>query len=193
MILPLVFIMGTIITTIPFNAAADGDSQADRAIEKITQYLKARKVGMPEERLKAIIHRVYNESEERDIDYRLALAVITVESNFKHDAVSNMGARGLFQLKPSLAKYIAKDAGVKYNGEGCLQEPDKNIKLGVYHLSKLVEDYKDLQTVLHAYNVGVTRANSEAKKGLPKTNFTKKVLKEYRQNMTILPNRESLD
>jgi len=34
------------------------------------------------------------------------------------------------QVKPSLAKYIAKDAGISVKGTTCLAEPEKNVRLG---------------------------------------------------------------
>jgi len=44
---------------------------------------------------------VYVESKSHEVDYRLVLAVMKVESNFRLDAVSPKGARGLLQIKPS--------------------------------------------------------------------------------------------
>ncbi|MGD0230412.1 MAG: lytic transglycosylase domain-containing protein [Syntrophorhabdales bacterium] len=170
------------------SASAKDESDKNALVERIVAYLKGKDVGMGEDKLKAVVHKVCDESREHDLDYRLALAVIKVESNFKRDVVSPKGARGLFQIKPSLAKYIAKDAGVKWNGEQCLHEPDKNIKLGIYHLSKLVDDFESLPTALHAYNVGTGRAKARPfGKAEPKTAFTKRVMKEYQKNISVLP------
>ncbi len=186
---PMVLLAGTALSGFSFNHFAfDPDRQKNAVIEKIVAYLKGKNVDMQEDKLKAVVHTVYDQSQKRDIDYRLALAVITVESNFKGQSVSNKGARGLFQIKPSLARYIAKDAGVAYSGDNCLHESDKNIKLGVYHLSKLVDDFKNLPTALHAYNVGETRTKARmARKGVPKNTFTKRVMKEYQKNISVLP------
>jgi soluble lytic murein transglycosylase len=172
-----------------FQAAhAAGKPEKTAAVEKTVAYLKGKNIGIAEDNLKAVVHAVYDQSRQRDLDYRLALAVIEVESNFKKDVVSQKGARGLFQIKPSLAKYIAKDAGVAFDGSECLHEPDKNIKLGVYHLSKLVEDFKDLPIALHAYNAGASKLKGRtAKSGEPRTPFAKRVLKEYEKNLSVLP------
>ncbi|OPY65093.1 MAG: lytic murein transglycosylase [Syntrophorhabdaceae bacterium PtaU1.Bin034] len=192
---PIVFFTGAALTGIPFeNAFANGSAEKNVVIERIVAYLKGKDVDMKEDKLKAVVHKVYDEAEQYDLDYRLALAVIKVESNFKHDVVSRKGARGLFQIKPSLAKYIAKDAGVTLNGDQSLHEPDKNIKLGLYHLSKLVEDFKNLPTALHAYNVGITKTKARrAGKGEPNTTFTKRVLKEYEKNLSVLPERDDTE
>jgi soluble lytic murein transglycosylase len=188
------FLFGTCFTALSYRLAlARAEAEKSEVIEQIVTYLKGRKVDIGDDKLKAMVNSIYKESQQADLDYRLALAVVQVESNFKHDVVSNKGARGLFQIKPSLAKYIAKDAGVNYNGDRCLQEPDKNIKLGVYHLSKLVDDFKSLPTALHAYNAGTSRIKSRTSKNEPKTAFTKRVLKEYEKNMSVLPDVDMSD
>ena len=162
-------------------------------VDRIVAYLKGKHVDMKEDSLKAVVHTVCDESQQRDLDYRLALAVIKVESNFKQDVVSEKGARGLFQIMPSLARYIAKDAGVKYNGSQCLHEPDNNIKLGVYHLSKLVGEFESLPTALHAYNVGAGKVKARAPDAdEPKTAYTRKVLREYKKNLRVLPDADDV-
>ena len=174
-------------------ASADGESERNAAIERIVSYLKGKKVSMKEDELKAVVHTVYDQSQQHDLDYRLVLALIKVESNFRQDAVSH-GSRGLFQMKPATAKRVARDAGIAWNGTESLHEPDNNIKLGVYHLSKLVENFKSVTTALHAYNKGVGSVKARpAGKGEPKTAFTRRVLKEYEKNLSVLPDSGELD
>ncbi len=176
------------------SASANGEPEKNAVIERIVAYLKGKKVDMREDKLKAVVHTVCDEAQQRDLDYRLALAVIKVESNFKQDVVSRKGASGLFQIKPSLAKYIPKNAGVTWNGSQCLHEPDNNIKLGVYHLSKLVEEFKGLPSALHAYNVGTGKLRTRPPGAdEPTTAFTKRVLKEYEKNLSVLPDADELD
>jgi len=176
------------------GASANGGSERNAVVDGIVAYLKGKHVDMKEDKLKAIVNIVCDEARQRDLDYRLALAVIKDESNFKQDAVSEKGAEGLFQIMPSLARYIAKDAGVKCNGTQCLREPDNNIKLGVYHLSKLVGDFENLPTALHAYNVGTDKAKArDPNADEPKTEFTKRVLTEYKTNLSRLPGGEQLE
>ena len=116
----------------------------DDAIENIASYLKEQMPEEPEDVVRDIANYVYTESKERDLDYRLVLAVMKVESNFKQDAVSSKGARGLLQIKPSLGRGIAETLGVTWSGDRILHEPEKNIKFGVYHLSQLIEDFETL-------------------------------------------------
>ncbi len=191
---PVVLLMVAMVGFTNKTAQALDESEKSAVVEQVVSYLKGKNVDMREDKLKEVIHTVCDESQQHDLDYRLALAVIKVESNFNHDVVSRKGARGLFQIKPSLAKYIAKDAGVTWNGTKCLHEPDNNIKLGIYHLSKLVEDFKNLPAALHAYNAGESRIRArQAGNGEPKSAYTKRVLKEYRNNISVLPEMDESD
>jgi Transglycosylase SLT domain len=76
----------------------------------------------------------------------LITAVISVESNFDHAAVSQKGARGLMQLMPRTAALI---------GVRDLHDPDENIDAGASHLRAMLDTFKgDLPLALAAYNAG---------------------------------------
>ena len=176
---------------LPASAEEEEESPQQAVVQQIIQFIKGKNVRLRDETLTRMANTVYQESQLHEIDYRLVLAVIKVESNFRHDAVSNRGARGLMQIKPSLAKYIAKDAGISYSGHECLSEPENNIRLGVYHLSQLMEDFKDMATALHAYNTGPAKLKGKLFKNKePKNKFSKHVLSEYRKNIEVLPDIE---
>jgi soluble lytic murein transglycosylase len=111
-----------------------------------------------------------------------------VESNFKSEAISRKGARGLLQIKPSLAKYISKDMGIEVEEVTVLHEPEKNIKIGVNYLSKLIDMFENLTSALHAYNVGPAKVKKTGTvTPAPSTRFTKKVMNEYDQIVEVLP------
>ncbi|MBP8625696.1 MAG: lytic transglycosylase domain-containing protein [Syntrophorhabdaceae bacterium] len=159
-----------------------------RIEKEIVAFLKDEKVNIPEERLLSIARMVYRTSKNHNLDYRLMLAIMKVESNFRHDAISPKGARGLFQVKPSLARYIADDAGVHWSGNNTLDEPEKNIKIGVYFFSQLLKDFESLNLALHAYNMGPTKLKKILTEN---TSYSKKfsnlVIKEYKRISSILP------
>jgi soluble lytic murein transglycosylase len=177
-------------------AAQKGDKEVrgdeKRPIDDIVRYLKQEGVGLSDEKLMALAGHVYQESLVNEVDYRLVLAVMKIESNFKGEAVSSKGARGLLQVKPSLAKDICKDAGVQWTGNDTLHEPDKNIKLGVYHLGQLIEDFGNIAHALYAYNTGSTRAkaNISNNKNRPTPRFARMVMQEYERNASVLPHPE---
>ena len=167
---------------------AEHAAEEHKAIDSIVNYLVEHSVGLSDEVLREIAHYVYAESKEHDVDYRLVLAVMKVESNFKMDAVSPKGARGLLQIKPSLGRGIAETLGVTWSSDRILHEPENNIKFGVYHLSQLIDDFETLPWALYAYNSGSTKARQlAAKQKKPGLRFAKAVLTEYEKTITVLP------
>lgn len=86
-------------------------------------------------------------------DYRpsLIMALIIVESEGRHDAISRKGAIGLMQLMPATAKAM----GVKDPAD-----PFQNILAGTKYLRELERNYGFTSTneALVAYNMGPTRA-----------------------------------
>jgi soluble lytic murein transglycosylase len=157
-------------------------------INQITSYVKTENENLSDTELRTIAKIVYDESLKKKLDYRLVLAIMKVESNFRYAAISRKGARGLLQVKPSLAKYIAQDVGVHWKGDTTLDEPDKNIKIGVHFFSQLVKDFESINMALHAYHVGPTRLREiVAEKKKPEKRYLNLVLNEYDRNKSILP------
>jgi soluble lytic murein transglycosylase len=184
--IPIIAITFVALTSV---SASGSESRHENIItNEIMQYLKNNKVRASDEKLKKIATSVYEEAKDNEIDYRLVLAVMKVESNFRSDAISKKGARGLLQIKPSLAKYVSKETGVSIKSPKCLDEPEKNIRIGVSHLSWLIEKFENLNTALHAYNVGMGKAKKAVSEDDgPDTRFTRKVLAEYRLIKNTLP------
>jgi soluble lytic murein transglycosylase-like protein len=76
----------------------------------------------------------------------LVLAVVSVESGFRPEAVSPKGAQGLMQLMPRTAESLGVDDAF---------DPEQNLDAGVRHLEALVRLYDgDLTRALAAYNAG---------------------------------------
>jgi soluble lytic murein transglycosylase len=160
----------------------------ETVIGKIADYMKEEDATIAENKLRSVARMIYEESEDYGVDYRLILAIVKIESNFKHNAVSSKGARGLLQVKPSLAKFIARDIGMQWGGPKTLDEPDKNIKIGVRMFSGLVENFDNITMALHAYHVGPAKLKAIlSEKRKPDKGFINLVLKEYKRNKSILP------
>lgn len=167
------------------------ETTKERTIQRIVEHLEGENANLnfDDDDLRRVARILYEESKQYDVDYRLVLAVIKVESNFKPDAVSSRGARGLLQLKPSVAKFIAGNVGIKWQGSKTLDEPEKNIKIGIHHLSGLIDDFESLHMALHAYHVGPSRLKELlSEKGRLNKRFLNLVLAEYSRNRSILPN-----
>jgi soluble lytic murein transglycosylase len=187
--LAFILIISVVLVTFTIVSASSSESKGKSIITgEIVQYLKDKKVRASDDKLRTIADSVYEEAKDYEIDYRLVLAVMKVESNFKSNAISKKGARGLLQIKPSLARYVSKETGVAIKSPKCLDEPEKNIRIGVSHLSWLMEKFENLNTALHAYNVGLGKVKpSSSEEDGPDTRFTRKVLTEYHMIKTILP------
>ena len=91
------------------------------------------------------------------IDKALIFAFIRQESRFKPHAKSRRGARGLMQLMPQTARFIAKLEGINRIQKKELMNPHINISLGQSYLHHLITDENignNLFFLLAAYNAG---------------------------------------
>jgi soluble lytic murein transglycosylase len=97
---------------------------------------------------------IRQQASAKELDPSLLAAVIYAESKFR-DATSHAGARGLMQITPATAKYIAHLSGGTAFEQGDLATPQVNIAYGSYYLRYLLRRY-DGNTVLAlaAYNGG---------------------------------------
>jgi soluble lytic murein transglycosylase-like protein len=108
------------------------------------------------------------------LDPDLVLAVISVESAFRKDAVSPKGARGLMQLMPGTARELGvKDAF----------DPAQNLDAGTRYLNSLLAEFKgDVRLAIAAYNAGPNAVKRH--RGVPPYRETRqhveKVLERYR-------------
>lgn len=97
---------------------------------------------------------IRQQASAKELDPSLLAAVIYAESRFR-DATSHAGARGLMQITPETARYIARLSGGTRFEQGDLSTPQINISYGAYYLRYLLERY-DGNTILAlaAYNGG---------------------------------------
>ena len=91
------------------------------------------------------------------IDQALIFAFIRQESGFNAKAKSHVGARGLMQLMPRTASYVAGDRSLRHSDRNRLFDPEFNVELGqkyVDHLLKTDIVNGDLFKLAVAYNAG---------------------------------------
>jgi soluble lytic murein transglycosylase len=104
---------------------------------------------------------IRRESERRGVDPFLVAGLIRQESRFDKEAVSSVGALGLMQLMPATARYLDRNRRLSREQ---IQEPERNIRLGVLHLSQLLGRFDgDVEKAVAAYNGGGTRVARWAK------------------------------
>ncbi len=89
----------------------------------------------------------------------LLYSVARQESAFAESARSPAGAMGLMQLMPTTAKSTARKAGLQYRKTDLLN-PGKNIQLGSFYLTELLQRYQGNRVLaLAAYNAGPYRVD----------------------------------
>jgi soluble lytic murein transglycosylase len=97
---------------------------------------------------------IRQQAAEKGVNPALVAAVIYEESRFR-DQTSHAGARGLMQITPDTADFIARLSG----GSGFVQEdlgtPQINIAYGTYYLRYLLDRYDGNEALaVAAYNAG---------------------------------------
>jgi soluble lytic murein transglycosylase len=95
--------------------------------------------------------------------------------------VSEKGAKGLMQIMPYVAQSLSQQLGIEWSGDRTLFNPYLNIRIGIYYLSQLILDFKDVEVALTAYNYGPTYVKGliERKERIPH-NYSRKVLTAYK-------------
>ena len=91
------------------------------------------------------------------IDPALIHAIARQESRFDVKAESRSGARGLMQIMPKTARYVADKHGVQLHRIDDLLQPDMNLNLGQHYVRDLLKHPNvkgDLVSMIIAYNAG---------------------------------------
>jgi soluble lytic murein transglycosylase len=114
---------------------------ADKAVQEISLPLRHEDV-------------IRQQARDKGLDPSLIAGVIYVESRFR-DQTSHAGAKGLMQILPSTADYIARKSGGTAFEQGDLASPQINIAYGSWYLRYLLEHYHGNELLaLAAYNAG---------------------------------------
>jgi len=122
-------------------AAAILSPWADRAVKEVTLPLRHDDV-------------IRQQAADKQLDASLIAGVIYVESRFR-DQTSHAGAKGLMQLMPETADYIAHKSGGTEFVQGDLADAQINISYGSWYLRYLQEKYHgNVILTLAAYNAG---------------------------------------
>jgi soluble lytic murein transglycosylase len=102
---------------------------------------------------------IRQQASDKDLDAALIAAVIYEESRFR-DQTSHAGARGLMQITPETAAFIAKRSGGVLFEQSDLATPQINIAYGAWYLRFLIDHYDGNETLaVAAYNAGLTNVD----------------------------------
>ena len=98
---------------------------------------------------------IRQQASDKGLDPALIAAVIYEESRFR-DQTSRAGARGLMQITPDTADFIANHSGGYRFKQSDLATPQINISYGSYYLRYLIDHYGGSETLaVAAYNAGL--------------------------------------
>jgi soluble lytic murein transglycosylase len=102
---------------------------------------------------------IRQQAREKHVDAALIAAVIYEESKFR-DRTSHAGARGLMQITPRTADFIAHRSGGTRFQQDDLSTPQINIAYGTYYLRYLIDRYEGNESLaIAAYNAGETNVD----------------------------------
>jgi soluble lytic murein transglycosylase len=91
------------------------------------------------------------------VDQALLFAFMRQESGFNTKAKSSVGARGLMQLMPRTASFVAQDRSLRRSNRSKLFDPEFNLELGQRYVGHLLDHELingDLFRLAVAYNAG---------------------------------------
>jgi soluble lytic murein transglycosylase len=110
----------------------------------------------------------------------LVLALIEQESHFRPKVSGPRGSIGLMQIRPYVAKDIAKRHNIPWQGIRTLTDPVKNVRLGTIYLAEMRKRFDDTNLAMAAYNIGPTAVSRRLRRGLSvKGPYVKGVLRRY--------------
>jgi soluble lytic murein transglycosylase-like protein len=137
----------------------------DQTIREIVAFLEKQETDLAQVAPHALAEVIYDEAVRYNHDPKVILALIGIESSFRNSSVSARGAKGLMQIMPYVAEAVAQELRIEWKGDQTLFDPLLNIRMGIYYLKMLMDDFQDLVLALTAYNYGPTYIRSFLDKG----------------------------
>lgn len=91
---------------------------------------------------------------DNGIEPAYVASVVLAESSYRADAVSSVNAQGLMQILPDTGEWLSGKFNEEYV-EGCLFDPDTNLRYGCWYLGWLMDRYDgDMSCASSAYHQG---------------------------------------
>jgi len=153
----------------PTGDDGSGTSIAERA--RLATVARRGTWSLDDEKVRAVSKYVEQAARDNRLRADFIYGIIWVESRFNPEAVSPVGARGLMQLMPKTATYLAEC--IDWRGRVDSFDPEFNIVAGSYYIARLVSQFGgDEEVALAAYNAGPTNVNRWLRgDGLPKVSI----------------------
>jgi membrane-bound lytic murein transglycosylase MltF len=133
-----------------------------RCQERILQLVQAHRRSAETSWQRRLAEAIYYESLAAGVDPLTVASIVATESSFKSRAVSHAGAVGLMQLRPFVARDLARRHSVQWQGRETLHSPEFNLRLGILYYKELIARFGgDELLALTAYNMGPTRVSRQ--------------------------------
>lgn len=150
-------------------------------LSRIVNIVSSNNSQLESETIYDIAKSIYEISLKYKFNPFLVCALIKVESDFITDSVSDSYAYGLCQVRRFIAKELAENLDIDWDGaEKTLLNPEKNIQIGIHYLAMLYDDFGDMKLALTAYNYGPFKVQEFISQDDDIPNgYTEKILKYY--------------
>ncbi len=103
-------------------------------------------------------------------------AIIRQESQFRSEAVSPAGARGLMQVMPATGEWVARNIRLRGFDAGKLYDSDTGINIGTWYIGSLMKRFKgDPVLVAAAYNAGPEAVSRWSMNGMDRDEFVESI------------------
>lgn len=146
----------------PLPVAVAAEPSGDQAIIESVLARRAPDLGLTLRRQLALA--IGEEAVRAGYDPLLIVAIIDVESDFDDGAVSEKGARGLMQMKPSTLQFLAEQQGIHLSRDEITSDPSVQVRLAIRYLRQLQDRFGgQLDYALMAYNAGPARIRQAIK------------------------------
>jgi soluble lytic murein transglycosylase len=96
---------------------------------------------------------------QNDLDEAWVYGLMRQESRFVTAAKSDAGARGLMQIMPATARWVARRLGMRDYRNSSIHQMETNFTLGTYYMKSMLSRFNNNPVLATAaYNAGPTRA-----------------------------------
>ncbi len=156
------------------NRSKSGSVSERGTVAERTRAVTMRRRGswsLTSDKVRDVSSLVTRAARENRLPEDLIYGIIWVESRFNPKAVSPVGARGLMQLMPRTADYLADC--IDWRGRARSFDPKFNVAAGSYYIARLIKQFRgDEDLALAAYNAGPTKVRRWLNgSGLPKVSI----------------------
>jgi len=167
-------------STSALQPAAPGAEPKLRLADRLAELLVAHAPDLhPVDRAR-VAAAIESAQEAHQIDPLLILAIIEQESRFDPHARGRHGSMGLMQIKPFVARDVARRHGIPWAGPRTLLDPAANVAIGACYLGEMFDMYTDPALAISAYNLGPYRVQKMVAHGkTPRPKYLISVLERF--------------